>query len=187
MTLDDWFALLRDIDTLEKDCSTGFMGSYHVDVPRLASLPPLSSEEAYFYYQKARLYQGYGNDRWAGPFVTYMSYYMKSKNWFQFFLHYNQQKEICKDAAKRQNMISNELEEVTNVGWGTPTMHNLWHFDRHVNASIHDTFNNKDKHYNNITISEELGNYVNSMLTDYKWQQIINEAQCLKKAKKYHM
>ena len=32
MTNEDWFALLKDLDMIEKDCAIGYFGSYHLDI-----------------------------------------------------------------------------------------------------------------------------------------------------------
>ena len=168
LTIDDWFALLRDIDTLEKDCSSGFMGSYHVDVPNLAGLPPLSQAEANFHLQKAKLYQGYGSDGWKGPFSTYMSALMKSENWMKFFLHYQQQKEFCRDFLGR-------LGKNTTITDGDYIPKALDYTDS-IRQSITQYFTKASEALKNGTRpSPKLGNYVNSVVTDHKWAQIIQE------------
>ena len=169
LTTESWFAILHDIDILEKECSAGFMGSYHVDVPNLAGLPPLSPEEANFYLQKAKLYQGYGKDGWKGPFSTFMPNYMKTKNWLKFFLHFEDQKFYCfyalqNSGVKEPNITMGYLPEATD---------SIKNFQRDVTRLIGNVVNRDIP--NGRPLSEELENYVNTPLTDHKWAQIINE------------
>ena len=170
LTTDSWFAILHDIDILEKECSAGFMGSYHVDVPNLAGLPPLSRGEANFYLQKAKLYQGYGKDGWKGPFSTFMPQYMKTKNWLKFFLHFNEYKSACFWALKDAGIKNHTI---TNGGFLPKVTDSIKNFKDDVTAKIINLVHSVIP--NGKPMSEDLGNYVNTPLTDHKWAQIINE------------
>ena len=102
LTEDDWFALLRDIDGLERDCATGSLATYHIDIPYIAGLESFSKAESDYYKVKAILYSGSGPLK--GPFTTYMAQYMKTAQWLKFLLHFNRQSRLCKKKLGDQVM-----------------------------------------------------------------------------------
>ena len=123
LTNDDWFALLRDIDGLEKDCATGFMGSYHINIPYIGGLKSFSKGEADFYKEKAILYEG--PNYLKGPFTTFMSRYMKSAQWLKFLLHYDRQSVLCRKILGDQVSIS-QLLAVMSFLSGQTCKHNSY-------------------------------------------------------------
>ena len=101
MTNDDWFALLKDLDMVEKDCAIGYLGSYHVDLPYILGLD--AEDEAYFYLQKAKLYQGYENKIRRGPLSVLMTNYMNGRQWTKLILQLNRQIALCNHRMRNEN------------------------------------------------------------------------------------
>ena len=176
MTNDDWYALLKDLDMVEKDCAFGYLGSYHVDFPYILGLD--AEDEAYFYLQKAKLYQGYDNEIRKGPLSVLMTNYMKGRQWTKLILQLNRQLALCNHKMQledpkwggimRQGYLveylqrqSGNKEELYKLFQNAKTK--LWR--KHENP----------KKFGADKDMDALADYLNARMDDNSWKSLIED------------
>ena len=182
MTNEDWYAILKDLDIFEKDCSFGYMGAYHIDLPYILGLKPNSKEESYFYFQKARLYQEKEGIIHKGPLSLFMSNAMNGRLWAKLILSLNHQFSVC--AEKIEGLLRPRyLIEYVKSG-NSDTLDTLWGkvtngFSPWNNSLIHPPM--KNIHIDGYL--DDLAKYLNARMDDNGWKLLIEdtfeiEAKC---------
>ena len=169
MTNDDWYALLKDLDIFEKDCAIGYLGTYHIDLPNILGLKPNSEEEAYFYFQKARLYQDTEGIH-KGPLSLFMSNFMTGRLWTQLILTLNHQFDICNKKMQDTLIRKNYLIDYIKNG-DQNYMHLLW---GRITAGL--SFKNKKMKNRHIDgWLDNLAKYLNARMDDNGWKLLIED------------
>ena len=172
MTNDDWYALLKDLDIFEKDCATGYLGTYHIDLPYILGLKPNSEEEAYFYFQKARLYQDTEGIH-KGPLSLFMSNFMTGRLWTQLILTLNHQFSLCSENMQDQgNGIIRQRYLIEYIKNGDQNiLHPLWNYiTTRVSITNQEIINaHLDGHF------DALAKYLNARMDDNGWKLLIED------------